>query len=849
MADPPPHRSPHDRPPAVKSGHHRFNIFRRSGFPRNKTLPVLDSPNASTASSFPSGSKAMGVPAAFPPSAPPTEPTFPPYDVSPSTPKTSTSLEGKKKGLFDALRPKSSHKQPASEDPPPLTPKTAKFFGYSVDGEPIHAPPPPPIFYPGGSEHDYPPGFQTYGGKQEYGHSGSPVPQPQLRERASASVLTDNKPTSGFHLKDMDLEAAFEDDDDDVPAPPVGHKKGNKLLDLLSFGSRDKDSASRTTAPARQQLSSASMYDLGAYDSETDLQSRASESRRQPKRRGRKKKAKTLDRMDPITETSPSNALPDLWMAPTTDASHGEGVHDPGDIELDIISHYRGHRSSTSSLPRSLTTPSLTRPYESDPHDVPEIDEEASRYRTAYQTSEPPTLGVATSFNALGSHPLLGQLQVQSPLQKFEHRLLDEAEERMGQDQPSPSMPQESSDTDMQNLSLQTRNAMLLTEEKLKVDSEVLRLRDGQEELKKQFRSLKASTLSLNPQINVVPPSERDDTDRLSDSHVSIRSSIDLDEEPEICEYTLALPVRVTPGMIKCIDIPAKKSRNNPASRTKGKEVAHVQDRQSYGFKGDDLIDLSNSRKQPVHSHVDASIVAGVARKDEDLEPFPPYIDNFEIEEQFDRPKRNLGIPREESLTFTQSWVDRYGDANQRPLSVRYDPDVLAERAIPPAPLPKDGEVRLLTSPVAMHMPPPIPRMSPLRQLSFPSPDRVPLPTSPVSAFTRSPVKSPQRRPPPMPHCIQHGHSFRPINLKEIPDSAAVGRLGVSPYLITPTGAMQHVDVTVQCDKCNRSLDEVIMQCKVPVCKLAACYDCALAMQEDRERRRIDAWNYNNLPD
>jgi hypothetical protein len=52
------------------------------------------------------------------------------------------------------------------------------------------------------------------------------------------------------------------------------------------------------------------------------------------------------------------------------------------------------------------------------------------------------------------------------------------------------------------------------------------------------------------------------------------------------------------------------------------------------------------------------------------------------------KPKKNK-LSRDESQLLVQDWITNYDQTTQRPISERYDPDVLADRDIPPATFPK----------------------------------------------------------------------------------------------------------------------------------------------------------------
>ncbi|KAL1610463.1 hypothetical protein SLS60_002131 [Paraconiothyrium brasiliense] len=86
----------------------------------------------------------------------------------------------------------------------------------------------------------------------------------------------------------------------------------------------------------------------------------------------------------------------------------------------------------------------------------------------------------------------------------------------------------------------------------------------------------------------------------------------------------------------------------------------------------------------------------------------------------------------------------------------------------------------------------------------------------------------------------------RPVSIAcdpDVPDNVEIGRNGASPYLHSHTGVAQYVDGSINCEKCGKTA-EVYMQCEIPMCNLSVCFDCALMMQAQAERKRIDAWKY-----
>ncbi|KAF2444638.1 hypothetical protein P171DRAFT_472677 [Karstenula rhodostoma CBS 690.94] len=340
---------------------------------------------------------------------------------------------------------------------------------------------------------------------------------------------------------------------------------------------------------------------------------------------------------------------------------------------------------------------------------------------------------------------------------------------------------------------------------------------------------------------------------------VSSRNAVDeipSDEEPEICEadVTICYPVEVaSAGAVEVTGAGA------PALNTRQREEkARAQTENTVA--GQD----SSASKKTLRSKFSRSDPQLAHKKS--TEPFPEYVDNFEEEQR----KMGLSIP---PYTSTQAWVSQHGNIKERPQSDTSNSDVLADRAIPPAPLqhssyptPRIPPKSPKRTPAAPKMPlripppPPIPARSAYRQSNLPSPTAVPLPISPIPPFRRAPIRgkplspftrlmgqptlrtSPQTRAPPriqlpvpapsglplrsssLPpplrqYCQDSAHVFHPIDLNA----------AVSYY---PTNTLQHVHGTPQCEKCGKKA-EMYMRCKVPVCKLAVCFGCAYGMQEE----------------
>lgn len=139
---------------------------------------------------------------------------------------------------------------------------------------------------------------------------------------------------------------------------------------------------------------------------------------------------------------------------------------------------------------------------------------------------------VETSLQLHGSTPR------RSPLQKVEDTYLDATE---------------------QGMELEARKATLdkLEAEKQEMDAKIAHLRREHEKMKLDFNA----AVTRAEESKTAATEEVDDDD---DDLISLNSSIDLDEEPTVHEANVVTFTRVTPGMVKLVDIPPRKKK--PAS-------------------------------------------------------------------------------------------------------------------------------------------------------------------------------------------------------------------------------------------------------------------------------------------
>ncbi|OAG07876.1 uncharacterized protein CC84DRAFT_1256842 [Paraphaeosphaeria sporulosa] len=368
-----------------------------------------------------------------------------------------------------------------------------------------------------------------------------------------------------------------------------------------------------------------------------------------------------------------------------------------------------------------------------------------------------------------------------------------------------------------------------------------------------------------------------------TETELSTRAPIEdvpSDEEPEICEADVAIvyPVKKIPaGTVKLVGTGApalNRRQREEEARPQTKNVVSFQGIRASKAADKDAFEKTLHRKRSSDDLRRGK--AHLAHK-KSTGPLPAYLDYFEEEER----KKILDIPRDAPSTSPRARGTQHGDVNECPQSSACTQDFTAERAIPPVSLqqsalsttrlppksPKRAPPIAPMMPLRTPPPPPIPIKSAYRPSGVPSSTAVPLPTSPVPPFCIAPVRgkplSPSTRSPlsqatmtaspstiqrnappriqlPVPgpnaalprssslqapmrqECDEGQHTFRPINLN-------AARMASAYHC---TGSTENTDGPACCEKCGREV-EVCMQCEVPVCSLAACYDCANIMKEE----------------
>ncbi|KAF2793970.1 hypothetical protein K505DRAFT_361535 [Melanomma pulvis-pyrius CBS 109.77] len=619
-----------------------------------------------------------------------------------ASPTPTTATEGRKKRhILDVLKPKERPESSHASEAvvtSPLPPLTPKAA--KMLGVDFK-----------GSDHEH-----TQGGQdQTDGKDDSAEVRPALRKKLSLPWL------SSYQNK-TEKQTKFKEEGLDETDPPTAsqarlkksswkgpNKKAMRMLDLIQPRSRSSQRNADQDTPSL--LSYQDQATEIGYNSDNDIVApRRSAPRPIPaqnrKSRTRRKGPKSLEKMSPITEASLSE----------------DGVVVDGDINgivLEAISEDEKSR------------------YVLDEDDISQLEDDEYDSQDEYEGQTPNSALLNRQSTKLQRIERPEMVHVKSHLQELERVLLNNEEKK-------------------RNLDLENRNLEL-----------------DHIEMKREFRKIKArSVIQYEPNydssfryddhhhVHVDDPDDPDDSDSEIDD--GIGSDIDLDEEPTLHIAQPMTFTRITPGMVKLVDIPPRKS----------KIVAEVGK-------------TSGEAKSAHRNKRDGVIVMGDVNSDTVLAKGTQH--GF-------MPQKKGRLPREESLNKVKGLVDNYDYSELHPRSDSVNPALLADQEIPPAPLPKD----------LRHIPK---------------------------------VVSPKH------HCVHNGHVFRSMNLKRTPDNVGINDLEVSPYLQTPTGAKQHVDVPVRCEKCGFSVTEELWECDIPACRLTVCRYCAEDMEEKWQERAVDSWD------
>lgn len=658
---------------------------------------------------------------------------------------STTSADDKKKHhIFsfkfkDNDRPRSSHGSPHPLSPlPPDTPvKALEMLGFDCDRPRVRS---------------RSLGSQDSSDDELYELQGRPAVEPQLSISSLAIpkdlMETDTKPKEQNIGTNPNKTKAFWD---------TSTQKVQRMLGLRSTkASSTRHEAdlerSRVEPPTPHLREESEVHHNSSSDIQAGIPLRPSAPQpitETPRLRRRKKVPKSIDRMPPITEASHDELR----------NSYNDYEHNP---QLELISEYENEASYTG---RPTRVPSLQIPnarYELNeedhsPSDVDSRDKSHSRRTELVRGSAD-----NVDFKRLHYQPPAA-VYLRSPLQVMEDRLLDVTEANLA----ALRIKQDLNDASRSQL-----------------DGEVSCLGKSHRVMKAKFEAVRS---------DLCPSEKSDDNDSENgdeEDTASICSSIDLDEKPVICEAKVMTFTRVTPGMIKLVDIPPRRRNNATSSEHRASPVppigAEPPPKSIYCFKNGETPSPFKGRTRNGEVHKYASNPSDLAGT---IQPsvLPSHLIIQKQSSSSSSTARKGNLPREPSRILSRDWISTFDDTKQR-----FD---------------VDEPTNPQTSPPIT--PPPPPRTSSKEH-----------------------------------YCVKNGHILHPVNLETIPDEAAINSLQVRPYLCTPSGRQQHVQIPVFCNRCGEDVKEEMWECDVAVCRMVTCRKCAMDMEREWKERVTGAWRY-----
>ncbi|KAJ4994055.1 hypothetical protein SVAN01_00532 [Stagonosporopsis vannaccii] len=728
--------------PAQWVGGQRRKLVRRNrsnaGPPRSSTLPVLTPSSAAASLS---------------------KDSFDQYSLQDHV--EAQGLDGKmqKHGLFHSKKPRALDHQTASSQQllsplPASTPtKAARFFG--IEPKPtITSESPLRVTFDDSAIAD---NLQVE----------APV-RPLLKKQESLPLLTRLKLGTNKQSRSQEEDVEPKNTKQSGEgASKVAATKGLRML-LPEF-------AGPRRSPVEQHTNSTTQFELSEDDSNdasnsfrslqvsrSHIPAAPSSEPAEPKRHRhmRRKAPKDFQRMSPITETSIESLRPaNRESEEVTELGViSEYEHDDHAYNDEYFKDSRSHHIA-AVLHRAHNEIASPRngPFKLDDTDLSPSDELYHEWATDEELDYAVHPGLKVDMK-LARKKRGDYFHLRSPLQDIENAYLDATEGDM-------------------RFEARRMTLARVEAEKQAIDAEVALLKRDHEQMKLDFD---AAVAGAHKQVE--PDSDQDE-DENEDDLVSLCSSIELDEEPTAHEAKVMTFTRITPGMVKLVDIPPRGKNpisNVNSSTTLLNKTASLQPKKT-------LAAASSTENIPV---------SPLATHDHHSDP-----------DCTEKPKKSK-LKRDESRLLVQTWVSDYNRTEQRPISTRIDPDVLADQETPPAPFPKSDE-------------------------SLPTP-----PFNPRSESQKA-LEPPQKH-----YCIENGHIFHPVNLKTIPDGALVNTLEVRPYLRTYTGTKQHVKIPVFCEKCAKDCDENLWKCEIAVCRMVVCQACAEKMEVEWQQRAISGWKY-----
>jgi len=461
-----------------------------------------------------------------------TEDSFDQHPVQDRVESQDINSKMQKHSLFHSKKPKTldqqntsaQHQQLLSPLPASTPTKAARFFG--LESKPVTTSESPcrVQFDDGAIADDLP--------------VGAPV-RPALKKQDSLPLLTRLK--LGTNKQTQFKEEVVEPDE---PRQP----KATKALRMLI-----PEFAGQRRSPVEQTTAATTRFELDE-DEDDDGNNDVGGSQEprflvpavprpvpaEPKsRRMRRKTPKDLQRMSPITEASSESLRPAY--------SNSEEV-----TELGVISEYE-HGDDTYSIEHSQdskphtavpllhggrdeNTAARNGPFELDIADLSPSDELYDEGATDEEHAEvvhPGTKVILKRERQRGA-----TFHFRSPLQDFEDAYLDATEEEMRLEACRMTLARVEAD-------------------KQAMDAEISVLRRKHEQMKLDLGAVVAAGAQKSMEVE----SDEDDDDDNDDGHISLCSSIDLDEEPTVHEAKVMTITRITPGMVKLVDIPPRKKK------------------------------------------------------------------------------------------------------------------------------------------------------------------------------------------------------------------------------------------------------------------------------------------------
>ncbi|KAH8732415.1 hypothetical protein GQ44DRAFT_766554 [Phaeosphaeriaceae sp. PMI808] len=546
----------------------RRRLTRRSSIPRSSTAPSL---NAILTDSIGGPAPSQPMMNFYPPNGFPVA-----LEVANASPLTSSTTSSTSKGKGKRKPGFKLNKDAAQQSPsefllPPATPtKAAKILGVPRELENVSAFPK--------LQHD----SDLDGVNDDLPHSRYGWVQQHSAPLLSASTTF---LTSKFQEEGVDADLS--------KSKKSWKKKAKDLLDSLT----SPDPSPKTSAP---RYSLAPFPLSSQYEEDTNYISRigynqpnyplrdSPESSDPPvdptpelpvRRRKQKKIAKPLEKMTPITEAS-------------NDDIGGAYRGGEDNTELDVISEYAHDdcHDAAMSTQSHIESPFVRYhgEYELEDDDLLYAAEDSETDLIPSQENEYVERPVTPVDSNEGNKQKLAAFHTRSPLQIVEDRLLDAAEIGLKMREYEKAKEQDSIEEEdylvhgmpaslskarkssaapvfvsspvVEDRSLETAKSEIeerkttlnkLHTRKLSLDEGIAILKASHEKMKSDFQ-----------EITLRDTAEEEDSEDNADL-VSIRSSIDLDEEPTVHTAQAISFIRVTPGMVRLVDIPPRKGAEN----------------------------------------------------------------------------------------------------------------------------------------------------------------------------------------------------------------------------------------------------------------------------------------------